>query len=267
MSVQTFYRTLNLLSVDVAIGAICGALFFARLLQVQVLIYGVTSLGLTVWIIYTVDHLLDARRIGKAASTARHMFHQRHFNKLLGGVLVGLLLNAVLVFFMRERVLMGGIFLSGGIVVYLIIHRYLRVLKELLISLLYTCGILMPSLTVTHLSFSEIPWGLVAQFTLMAFLNLLIFSWFDYQHDVEDGTNSFATKVGKRMTTRIIVLVFASVVALFFFQQSRNASVCIVAMAILQFFIFLYSRLLKKNDRFRLLGDAVFMLPLLYLLS
>ena len=72
------YRILNTLSLDVSIGAVISAMFFAEVLQVKILPYGLATLALTVWIIYTIDHLRDARAIGTKASTARHLFHQHY---------------------------------------------------------------------------------------------------------------------------------------------------------------------------------------------
>ena len=55
-------QTLNILSIDIAAGAVICCAFFADILGVSVLPYGFITLGLTVWIIYTVDHLLDVWR-------------------------------------------------------------------------------------------------------------------------------------------------------------------------------------------------------------
>ncbi len=260
------YRRLNILSIDVALGAMCGALFFAKLLQVQVLVYGIICLGLTVWIIYTVDHLLDAKRIGREASTERHRFHQQHFKSLVNGVLGAVLINAVLMFFMREQVLLGGAFLSVGVGLYLLINRYLKILKELLISILYTCGILMPSIMITSFSWLETPWIVVFQFILVAFLNLLVFSWYDWEHDMKDGTTSFATKMGIKTTRACILMLFGCVVMGLFYTTILSASLLLVVMALFQVLIFLSKKHLIHNDRFRMAGEAVFMLPLFYVL-
>ena len=71
MVLSKAYRLINILSIDVVAGAVCSALFFARLLQVSLLPYGIISLALTVWIIYTADHLLDAKRVEGVATTRR----------------------------------------------------------------------------------------------------------------------------------------------------------------------------------------------------
>jgi len=57
------YQFINVLSLDVVAGAMVSALFFARIFKVQILPWGVLALGLTVWTIYTTDHLVDAKRV------------------------------------------------------------------------------------------------------------------------------------------------------------------------------------------------------------
>src|SRR6187431_1308602 len=98
------YRFINLLSIDVALGAVCSALFFARLLSVRILPFGLITLGLSVWIIYSVDHLLDARKLKSKASTMRHRFHQEHSRSITIMVLIATIVNAVLIFFIRKPV-------------------------------------------------------------------------------------------------------------------------------------------------------------------
>jgi hypothetical protein len=260
---RNFYRILNILSIDVALGAMCGALFFSKLLHVNILVYGILCLGLTVWIIYTVDHLLDAKRIGKRASTQRHRFHQQHFNLLWKMVLLALLVNVVLIFFIRERVLIGGIFLSGGVVVYLLINRYLKILKEFMISVLYTCGILMPSIVVTSFSVQEIPWVLMIQFALTALLNLLVFSWFDYENDLRDRSISFATMVGKERTCVFIVILILLISMVFIYSRTLESSF-ILCIGIGHVFLLLKHQYFRENERFRSIGDALFIVPICY---
>src|SRR5690606_11649255 len=79
---HTFYRYLQTLSIDIVLGACAGMLFFDRLIEAELNLIVYLLLGLAVWCIYTFDHLLDARQIGKHASTFRHAFHQEHFKVL-----------------------------------------------------------------------------------------------------------------------------------------------------------------------------------------
>ncbi len=266
MIVAKAYRLINTLSIDVVLGAVCCALFFARLLQVSLLLYGIVSLALTVWIIYTADHLLDAKRVEGIATTRRHHFHQQYFSLLSICLLLAMVSNIVLLFFIRERVLLGGLFLICGVSIYLLLHTYLKVPKEVLISILYTCGVLLPSLMVTPVIWHELPYVLIAQFALSALINLLVFSWFDYERDRQDGFKSMATMWGRTNTARLIYVAAFINTALFFISEDRSASGVPVAVAVLHLLILYRADFFGKDDRFRLLGDASFMLPLFYLL-
>ncbi|HEX8061295.1 MAG TPA: hypothetical protein VF473_10190, partial [Cyclobacteriaceae bacterium] len=62
------YRTFNLLSLDVALGAVISAAFLGRILNVHILPQGYVLLGIIVWLIYTADHLLDAWSMREAAT-------------------------------------------------------------------------------------------------------------------------------------------------------------------------------------------------------
>lgn len=266
LRIGSVYRILNVLSVDVAFGAVCCALFFAKILQVQILSYGLISLWLTVWIIYTTDHLLDARKLQTTASTERHRFHQKHFQEVLKFLGGALLLDFMIVLFIRERVLVGGIFLGTGVIMYLIIQRYVRFLKEISIALLYTSGVLLPSIMVTPISIATLPWIVIIQFTLVALLNLLIFSWFDHDHDLHDGTTSVPIFFGKKATSIFIWVLFFTICLLSLLSTNPLASCFILVMGLVLIIIFLRSKYFLVSDRFRFVGDGVFFIPGLYLL-
>lgn len=264
------YRFLNVLSLDVVAGAILSALFFARLLHVQVLPYGLIALGLTVWIIYTVDHLRDARTISHDASSFRHWFHQKHFKTLTRFVVVAIAIDSVVILFIRKQVFEWGMMLAAIVVIYLVVQRYLRIVKELFVAILYTAGVLLPSLSVTSIELDQLPYILILQFALVAWVNLLIFSWFDYELDLIDNQISFATLSGKNFTSAFIWLLsfFQLMIALWnlFTNYHRNATVifCLMHVALLGVFIVFKSR--TRSDSFRLLGDAIFFIPGIYLL-
>ena len=60
-----FYRFLNLISMDVAAGAMVCAAFFAPIFKMELRTDTLVSLGISVWIIYSADHLLDAYKLMK----------------------------------------------------------------------------------------------------------------------------------------------------------------------------------------------------------
>ena len=263
------YRYVNLLSLDIVVGAVVSALFFARVLDVAVRPVGLLALGWTVWVIYTADHLRDAYTIGKSASTLRHRFHQEHFRALLIAAIAGVLVNVVIVFFIRKQVFVWGTVLAIGVGIYLIVQRYLKFLKEICIACLYTCGVLLPSITVTGDRLTTGHYLLIVQFMMVAWLNLLIFSWFDREDDKQDRQPSFVTMLGEPITRASIWCLIGSIFLVTGFSLYRTemkpAVLVVAAMGVVLAMIFVFRKNFARQDYYRLLGDAVFLLPLFYL--
>lgn len=259
------YRLLNLLSIDVALGAVCSALFFSHILHVHILPYGLIALGLSVWIIYTADHLLDALKIKLPAATARHRFHQQNFKILLVTLLVAIVINAIIILFIRHRVLVAGLYVAATVSIYFLINRYLKFMKEIFIATVYTIGVLLPSVSITQQPEREWPWLVIVIFFITALINLILFSWFDHAKDLRDGNTSFVTVLGERTSRTVIFILFLSVMILTTISFSI-AGLVILLMNALLLITFVLPRYFSVHDRFRLLGDFVFMIPLVYLL-
>lgn len=260
------YRFLNLLSIDVVLGAVCSALFFASIFNVSIHPQGLLSLALTVWIVYTIDHLLDARKVIGRASTDRHQFHQRHYCMLVPCVGAAMLLDALIVFFIRRPVLEGGVVLFAGVAVYLLVQQYTKILKEIFIAIMYTMGVLLPSVMVTRVPYHTWPWVLLTQFFLLALTNLLLFSWFDHELDARDKRSSFVTIVGQARTRIIISMLFMITALLTIFSHELKASCYILTADSLLLCIFICPGFFREADRFRLAGDAIFFILLAYTL-
>ena len=262
------FKMLNVLSLDIVAGSIVSALFFSRILHVNVLPYGLAALGLTVWLIYTTDHLLDARSIKGEASTVRHRFHQKYSTPLVICVVVGLMADAVLVFYIRPQVFKWGVILSLTVAAYLLIQRYLKFLKEIVIAALYTCGVLLPSITVTNLTLDFSHWTIIFQFGMLALTNLLIFSWFDNELDWKHNQHSFVTFFGKRVTEWIIGLLIGVnlLIGAITFATDKKAAIILIVMNMCLMLVFAFRMRLKQDDRYRFIGDSIFLFPGFYLL-
>lgn len=268
--IRRFYRLVNILSLDIVAGAITGTLFFASLLQVDVLPYGIIAMGLTVWIIYTADHLRDAKQIGQQAVTLRHRFHQRYFNMLAIALGVALIADVAVLFFIRKPVFEWGVVLVSVTTIYLLIQRYLKFMKEVFVALIYTAGILLPSLSVTKGPVMIFHVITIAQFFLIAWNNLLIFSWFDIDNDRRHRQHSFGTIFGKSATYKCILVLTAlgcllAILQLILGFDSRVAFIFLLMNAVL-FTVFVLKDVFVPHGYYRLLGDAVFFVPALYFL-
>ncbi len=68
----------NLLSIDAPVVALLWQLLFARCFHADVNVMAAVLLVLAVWLIYTADRLLDARRSPWSTRLPRHEFYRRH---------------------------------------------------------------------------------------------------------------------------------------------------------------------------------------------
>jgi hypothetical protein len=269
--ITSYYRYFNLLSLDVALGATISAMFLTRVFEVDIRFQGLLCLGLTVWLIYTMDHLVDARKLKSQASTERHRFHQQNFNMIIVLAIIILLAIIPLLFFIYESVLSMGIGLGALVVVYFIVQRKLGFLKELLGAVLYSVGVMLPVIALSELSFNSLIAIPSVLFFNTALINLVLFSWFDRDKDKLDNHPSLVTSVGDKVSKAILYFLFVLQVVLFFyaFDTGLNVSMLMVytAMYLVLLLIFIKASWFVLNDRYRLAGDAVFLFPLLYIIG
>jgi 1,4-dihydroxy-2-naphthoate octaprenyltransferase len=269
MSAFRAYRYLNILSIDVVLGAVCSAAWFAKIFEVTLKSEALVSLGLTVWIIYTTDHLLDARRIKGAAATYRHRYHQRHFSVLLIALLMAVMVDLYFVSFVKKIVFQWGLVLSSVMVIYFLVQRYLKYLKEIIVAILFSCGVMLPSLALSQRQPDIAGILITVAFMLTALLNLLLFSWFDRHNDIRDKRESFVTLTGEVKSKRILrftILLNMTIIlgSIFYMPQMADQMSILFLMNAILIFMFVRPYQFQANDRFRLLGDGVFLLPVIY---
>jgi hypothetical protein len=269
-AILRLYKNINILSIDIVAGAIIGALFFGKIFQVEIKTFGLIALGLSVWIIYTTDHLRDAKKIRHQASTERHRFHQKHFRTLIRALSLAIALDAISIFYIRRQVFEGGLILLPMVLLYLVVQQYLRFLKEFFIAILYTCGVLLLSVTLTSIEMSITHYLMIFQFGLIAWINLILFSWFDRGYDERDKQNSFVTIIGGKGTCVFLYVLFTLIFLLTLILIWRGGPSTPVAillmMTIALFVIFIFRAKLARNDLYRMIGDAVFLFPVIYLI-
>ena len=262
---NTIYQYVNILSLDVVAGSVICSLFFARLLSATVSVYTLSALGLTVWIVYTLDHLRDALII-PIPSTDRHRFHQKYFKWIFITMVVMILFDFVVIWFVPSKVLAYGLILWMVVLLYLILQRYLKFLKELFVACLYTAGVLLPSLTSVNAGLTPIDFLLIGKFFLTALMNLLLFSLFDYTQDRKQQQHSFVTWFGPSSTRRSILIfgLFNILSGLRLWSFDQNVALIFVAMNSMLLAILFLRKRLVSNNLYRMLGDAVFFIPLFY---
>lgn len=277
--------TFNYLSLPVVLGAVLSNRMAARLSDV-VPIHWATSvvLALVVWIIYTVDRLLDVRK-ASGPQTPRHTFHRTHAN-LLGQIVAGAaLLAGILVFFLPKPVwkfglVLGGICAGYVLAVFRLPTRHpALLLKEPLVAILFSAGV-WGSVWAQRASISAVEWTEGLMFTAIAFQNLLLFDLFE-QTEPYTGARpySLATAWGSMACDQILRWLTFGVVAAAFgiclmadngsvgggLRFAQRSALMLGIMSVVLYVIQRYPGYYSKHERYRWLGDAVFWLPALVL--
>jgi 4-hydroxybenzoate polyprenyltransferase len=258
MGIAKIYRLANVLSLDVVAGSVCSAFFFGRIFSREPNPLVVFVLANCVWLIYTLDHLIDSR-LTDEPSGKRHVFHRVHRKSLRSVAAISLLATSVCVFFLPHIILLMGLGLLAAVAIYLFLQRKISWLKEFTVALLYTAGVMVPSLDASFPERSNL--HLVIAFALIAFLNLLIFSWFDFENDLRDGHRSAATVLGKNKTFLLICGICLIAVILLFYNPISTATILLLLMIACHVAIVVFRNYFSSHDRFRLAGDAIFFIP------
>ena len=256
-----FFQVVNMLSIDVALGSVCSALFIAKYLNRPVSLLSLFVLALTVWIIYTTDHLLDAHKIKGMAASSRHRFHQLHFTGLRNGVLFAILFAGACVFFLPNEIILAGCVLALIVGIYLLFHLYFPFVKEIAVAFLYTAGVCIPSIQ----SFGQMSWTIFTAFFFVALMNLMVFAWFSEHEDRVDGISSLVTILGGALSRYLIIGLFTAVLALAWIHAFDFAFVCLMIMSCLLLLMVFFAQFFKHHDRYRI-GDVIFFITLIYVL-
>ncbi|MEQ9402585.1 MAG: hypothetical protein RIM99_03275 [Cyclobacteriaceae bacterium] len=251
------------LSIDIVLGAVILLRFFSKLLEVTVEWPVYVLLASAVWSVYTIDHIRDSVSTKKSGRD-RYLFHKQYARPLKITIILVVMFSSICIFYIPESVLISGLVLTSLCLLYILFQSRLAQLglKELYVATMYSLGILLAPFSIAE-SF-DIYMFLVL--LTLAFLNLTIFSWFEIQQDEQDSFSSIAIILGKGKTEMLILSVCALGLALgisglvFVF----NLSIFFLLMTGLFSFLTLKKEWSSKMERYRTVGDAVFILPIFF---
>jgi hypothetical protein len=262
----------HLLSLDVVLGAICCNIMFWKLSvsDAQIPIPTVSILGFSVWIVYILDRILDNQKT-ENLSTERHSFHQKYANNLW--IMIGIfsVICFVLLFYIPLNIILFGTLIISLTTTYLFIiskiqdRNSLQILKEPITAIVYTSGVFG---TVILQNFSVINLGIGFIFLIIVFQNLLLFSLSEIKQN--PSIYNLASRWGILFSNKFILFLSVTVLILgiFFFNTSPNqyhskVIICEILMSIILLIINQLDHFFLVNDRYRWVGDGIFLLPLL----
>ena len=253
-----FYRKVQYLSLDIVLGAVILLRFFSIQLAADIEPIVYLLLAGSVWSIYTVDHLRDAKLAIKG-DRGRYQYHLRNRRGLL--LVLGMVLVACVgsLFLIAQPLLINGAILAISAMAYLLVNQFLSRVgaKEIYIALVYSSGILIAPFTLVH----EIKWDFLFLLSLLSFANLILFSWFEEQEDKEDKFRSISTAMGQRLTEKVILVTLALGIASTLLLTGTVVSLYFLLAFGVYAFLIVNHQWSEQKLRYRLIGDGVFMLP------
>lgn len=282
------YAQIRLLSLDVVAGAVGGGLMVERFVGAEMGWPFHLVLGLCVWLIYTLDHLLDAQRLGAEASTDRHRYHHKYFKPLWGlWVLLAVLAGGLAFWKLGRLGIYFGVGMGGLTMIHLLLVKLVGdktspfLTKEMGVALVYSAGIW--GLPVLRAGVWDQPliWIAFSSFFLLATVNLLEFSLYEVEIDQKDGHTSFVRALGKGHS-RVLVkwllvhvpMLLAAGIALIFLWGPTPVGLAerfwrlipiFVLMTVILSLLLFRPRYFEQHERYRVWGDGAFLLPFLSL--
>jgi 4-hydroxybenzoate polyprenyltransferase len=141
--------------------------------------------------------------------------------------------------------------------------------KEVAGALLYCGGVFLPSFAFQQRLLLFFDWMAVTQFFLIVLINLILFSWMDYEEDIRDQYPSLATQMGKNSTSIILIVMFALQFLLTGYTISVGGYLGFIylLMEFVLLMLFLFPEYYKSESRYRFWGDAIFFFPILTFLG
>ena len=271
------YRLLQILSLDIVGGALLCAWMIASYMGIKLPGAVYACLGLGVFGIYTLDHLLDVRRAYTAVSSTRHKFFMLYRDGmwLLWGIAV--VTTLILLFWLPLPTIILGAVVTALTITYLYTinsRPYLAGrLKEVSAALIYALGVFTGPISLANGYGADVYW-LFMQFILIALINLYLFSYLEVEVDEAAEYPSLMRTLGTAYSIGLIGLVILIAatsipvgICLFGSQAGFiKVEVVLVLMLLSLAVIYFSPSRFRSGQVYRMLGDAVFFYPALLLL-
>ena len=181
------FHYFNLLSIDAVLVALAWQEVLARTVPMQLSWQERALLGISVWVVYVVDHLLDASRKTSEEtlntrtlnnSAPRHCFVKNNSVLLLIAIGTTLLLDLVLAFNLPWPLLLAGMALGALTGAYLLLNTFLLARgiwprgKEVAIAVIFSLGCGLISLVDTPHRLQLFPW--IIALALLGTINCIL---------------------------------------------------------------------------------------------
>ncbi|MGW8315054.1 MAG: hypothetical protein ACWGNV_05595 [Bacteroidales bacterium] len=279
MSLESLYRRFNYLSLDIVTGALASSCFAMGLFRADPSWAWWISLALTVWILYTGDHLLDAWKNRKKTERDLHRFIFRNRKNLLWFLGVATVADILVVFNLLDKAyLTYGLFLAALVLMFYAMrhifrkNRLLFVSGEYFVLVLYMAGTWLGPYVSRTTSLQSTDALIALMFAEILFMNLGIISLYDMHIDSRLGIASLARSLGQKTTRNLMVgtgisVFLLTVLQLMVFGMDRyfRFPLILSAMATLLLVVLWMPSSFRRNDYYRWAADAILFMGFLAL--
>jgi hypothetical protein len=278
MSSVRFYA--QVLSLDICIGVVGSGAFVKTFLYSAMKPVWWFLLPASVWVIYTADHLMDARKIGEKAVNVRHKFHFDHFTFLAILAVVIALACAILALYYLPEIVFAGGFMMGSLALLHILLAYwgkIRFGKEISVAVIYSCGVWFAPFLNRGVAVEPLHVAAFAIFLLAALLNLFMNSVIEFSVDRMEN-QVFGMQISTRKTIQSAVISLSALLAVSVavfcgYALASGVSIRIIAcygylfcLCAVPGIILYYAKYFAKNQRYRLPAELIFAAGTLLLL-
>lgn len=167
---------------------------------------------------------------------------------------------------LRVIVITRGMMLSVVCGIYLFASQWLgkQWLKEICVAMNYALGIMLIPLTLAG---DQTLWIITLQIFLLALVNLFTFSVFEVDEDRAEGYHSIATQLGTKTCATISSLVLLALWGSLLLVNLPMAIELFIATGGLTYAVmYAFPHYFAAKERFRIFGDAIFLMAGLFLL-
>jgi hypothetical protein len=255
--ITRLFKLFRWLSLDITAGAVFVSMLFCKALSVSFEWSEMTLLGLSVFVIYTIDHILDVR-VDRELNSESRKFHKSNVRVLKGSLALAISCASVLLFFISRELLIWGFGLALASVVYFLISHRISGIKEFSGALIYASGVVLIPIINTPLQHVMLPMSLLF---LLACLNLILFSLLGRHVDKKEAMPSFFRSFGMYITQRVVVvtaILFGLGIVYFYVSGEPVLLTIFFSMGLLSHLVIFLHPWFHESDRFKVVGDLTF---------
>jgi 4-hydroxybenzoate polyprenyltransferase len=277
MSISSVLRIIRLFSLDIVAGAIAALVFSSTVMGTQLHRGYYLIMGITVWLIYTVDHLMDgAKSGGKSEVYSRNFFFHNRVPIILAVLLLLVFDFRLIIYRLDEKIIEFAMGPGIAVMVYLVLNRFYGnsskwfFIKEVWITIIYTLAIWGGPVIYAGDIISLPQMMIIGSFGLIIFGNVLIYSIYERETDELEGHRSFVSDFGLKTTVNTavystVVSIILALSAVIMLHSDLLYSIPLVLIATGLLLILSYPGIFGIRQRYGIIADLLLLLFLLVL--